>query len=50
VKDRGYEEWKSMILRRFLKTIQVGKNSTQVPRHFKIEERLKKDENYKFRA
>jgi len=31
-----------MILRRFLKAIQVRENSSQYPRHFKIEEHLKK--------
>jgi len=28
MKDHGYEEGKSMVLKRFLKTIQVGENSS----------------------
>ena len=37
---------RSMVLVRFLKTIQVGENSPQVARHFKMEERVKKDKKY----
>jgi len=39
-----------MVLKRILKTIQVGKNSSQVPRYFKMEERLKKVKNFKLRT
>jgi len=42
MKDRWYEVWRSMVLKRFLKTIQVWEYSSQVPRHFKTKERSKK--------
>lgn len=36
-----------MVLIRSFKTIQVAENSSEVPSHFKTEERSKKDENCK---
>jgi len=33
-----------MVLRKFLKAIKVGENSSQVPRHFKTKEHLKKEQ------
>jgi hypothetical protein len=35
---KGYEDCRSMVLRRFLKIIQFWENSSQDPRHFKTEE------------
>jgi len=35
-------EWRTMVLRRFLKTIQVGENSFLIPRIFKKEECTKR--------
>lgn len=44
MKDQEYEDLRSMVFRKFLKTIQIGENSFQIPMHFKKEERLKNNE------
>jgi len=49
VKDWGYEDWRTMVLRRPLNTIQ-SKKKNQFPKHCKMEERSKKDKNYKIRV
>lgn len=41
MKDQWYDVWRSMVLRRFLKTIQDKKNSFRVSRSFQTEERSK---------
>jgi len=35
------EDWRSMILKRYLNTMQSEENSFQVPKHYKTEERSK---------
>jgi len=42
MKDQGYEGWSSMVLRRYLKTIQSAENSFEVSRHCKMEEYVEK--------
>jgi len=43
MKDQGYEDWRLMVLKRFLKTIQVVDNSSHIRGHFKTEEHSKKN-------
>jgi len=50
VKDQGYEDWSSMVLRRYLNTIQSEYNSFEIPRHHMTKERLKMVENSRIRA